>query len=1656
MQWKNVYVFISSTFSDMHAERDYLVKNVFPELSEWCEERRIRLVDIDLRWGVTRADSEAKNALLACLKNIDECRPFFLCFLGQRRGWIPLRADVSAATIKDYPGLEPYLEKSSVTEMEIEHALLAPMLRTIGEDESFPSPVSHALFYLRKDGYLANLTDLQKKIYTNAGLSDAESQDAELASFKDRIKSRSDKVTEYDCRFDSGIISSELLSEGNEAARGRLTDFSACGRQLRELIIESLKAEIEKEYPAQAFRELSTLEAGLEQQELFMERSREGYIPRSGDFDELDAHISSLENGLFILSAPTGLGKTMLLSNFVTKLRTIGKKVTARFCGASDLFTDGYGLWKSVFDEYEIDCPPNYSELRRNIADLLSALAEKGENILILDAVNQLSDGAEMLTWLPRALPAGLKILISIKEDETSLPLIDRLKGESGVTLSAVHPFTDKKDRYALIEAYLERYLECDNNLITSLTLTGTANLTELRTGNNKLSTLNIASLTKLQTFYCYNNELSELDLSPFPLLARLDCQANNLTELDLSDNPQLTDVSCRTNDIITLTVGTQTHLNTLSCDSCELSSLDLSGCTALQYFYCYGNKLSFSELPLTLPVSGGEFSYSPQQAAIAITLTNGNRVDLSDEELFNSNHTSYTWYKASDNSQITSGVELASDGVFVFDRETFADLGVYCKLSNNSFPDLAGENALQTVSVTILNLPQLSTPTASVVDTTVSWTAIENAESYLVRIQQSGSNVCDPISTTSTSINLALLPDKSYQTLPSGSYDVSVKSVADSETHVDSGYSFPTSSVTLSTKTALQQVNEAATANDMKTALEANKTEFGITDSISGTAAANEYADLTADGKAALCVEMIAGQPYANNDAVTAAFAAVLKHGVLADEAAKYETAVTLAFDETRIDGADVESLVRVLKTGMTENTDVTVTNRYLLTVSPNTVSGAMLSAGADYVKAPMPNWTGQDGTATVRFTYSFSGETENLDVTITIKPVPASIVMLGINNAASAAEAETLLDTRGNRNSFGAGTAYVDYWDDENSATSDFTAAEKLAVAASVFNSGTDYAMNTAGKTALITAYEAACKQVFIESAKTIIGTAFAAVEGVDTKLIESLELLDGMSDTGVTIAIDPSTSHPCIANADGAITYASTERSAGVTLGLTFDGLTDSTKTITVSVPAKDETAPTAGGSGVITSSNITSSSVKLTWEKADDTVTPNSELKYFVVKSTEDNISTSADVLANGTVLNAGGTPDISTYTVTGLSAGTKYYFNVAAVDRMGNTVVYTEVAVTASPADGGGSGSASTGTSIDITNSDGTGSISGTVSKTKDGVRVTIDGDDFGSFVGNGRTDVVINTGNAVVTFDSHAAGFIGEAAGSGEISLSIEQAEDDLLSTLSEEELALIGDRPVYDFTLTVGGSELSQWDGGHVSISIPYAPQPGEDINALVVYYIDDEGHLQYVKGSYNEETGTVDFTVEHFSLYAVGYNKVTFADVTDSAWYYNAVNFCAARGITTGVSNNSFAPEDSITRGQFLVMLMRAYGIAPDEKPTDNFTDSGNTYYTGYLAAAKRLGISNGVGDNMYSPELKISRQDMFTLLYRTLNILGELPVANTGKTLANFSDSDSISDYALAATEKLVSCGLVVGSDGQLNPGDNSTRAQLVQVLYKLLST
>lgn len=274
---------------------------------------------------------------------------------------------------------------------------------------------------------------------------------------------------------------------------------------------------------------------------------------------------------------------------------------------------------------------------------------------------------------------------------------------------------------------------------------------------------------------------------------------------------------------------------------------------------------------------------------------------------------------------------------------------------------------------------------------------------------------------------------------------------------------------------------------------------------------------------------------------------------------------------------------------------------------------------------------------------------------------------------------------------------------------------------------------------------------------------------------------------------------------------------------------------------------------------------------------------------------------------------------------------------------------------------------------------------------------------------------------------------------------------------LPESAREAVGGRPVVSLAITVDGEHI-EWNNPNapVTVIIPYTPAQGEDHNAIVVWYIDGSGNLTCVtSGSYSAESKAVVFAATHFSFYAAGYNKVSYKDVPVGSWYYDAVTYLAARGITSGTGDDKYSPDASLARGQFITLLMRAYGIAPDENPTDNFIDAGNTYYTGYLAAAKRLGIASGIGDGKYAPEMQISRQDMIVLMYKTLSVLGKLPQGDAGRTLVSYSDSGEIASYAQAAVERFVKAGVLSSSGDKLNPKDIATRTEMAQILYRILT-
>ncbi len=308
----------------------------------------------------------------------------------------------------------------------------------------------------------------------------------------------------------------------------------------------------------------------------------------------------------------------------------------------------------------------------------------------------------------------------------------------------------------------------------------------------------------------------------------------------------------------------------------------------------------------------------------------------------------------------------------------------------------------------------------------------------------------------------------------------------------------------------------------------------------------------------------------------------------------------------------------------------------------------------------------------------------------------------------------------------------------------------------------------------------------------------------------------------------------------------------------------------------------------------------------------------------------------------------------------------------------------------------------------------------------------------------------LSTPVAAVAFDAAALGNISGTA-AGAVTFTASRVDT---SSLPDKVKHTVGSRPVYEFTVKSGDSIISKFDGS-VAVSIPYKLAAGENPNAVIVNYINASGNLETItNGRYDAKTGSVLFSTNHFSQYAISYNKVAFNDVADTDWYADAVTFLAARRITTGTTEITFSPDATLTRGQFITLLLRAYDIPAEENSEDNFSDAGSAYYTGYLAAAKRLNISKGVGDNKFAPEQTITRQEMFTLLYNALMSVGQLPQANSGKTLADFIDAGQISSWAKDAMTLFVKAGIVSGNAGKLTPLNTATRAEMAQVLYNFL--
>ena len=248
----------------------------------------------------------------------------------------------------------------------------------------------------------------------------------------------------------------------------------------------------------------------------------------------------------------------------------------------------------------------------------------------------------------------------------------------------------------------------------------------------------------------------------------------------------------------------------------------------------------------------------------------------------------------------------------------------------------------------------------------------------------------------------------------------------------------------------------------------------------------------------------------------------------------------------------------------------------------------------------------------------------------------------------------------------------------------------------------------------------------------------------------------------------------------------------------------------------------------------------------------------------------------------------------------------------------------------------------------------------------------------------------------------------------------------------------------------------LTDWQGKTVSVKLPYTPAANEQAGNLYAAYVDDTGKVQWLtKSSYDADQKAVIFEAQHFSIYGVGYKNPVpnFTDI-NGHWAKEHILFTVSRGLFSGTSETTFSPNTTLTRGMFVTALGRLAGINPADYQTRKFTDvKADAYYAPYVNWAVSKGIVSGTTSTTFAPDSNITREQMAVIMKNYADKMGySIP-----KTLeaVTFADNAQISSWAKDAVKAMQQAGVLSGKENnRFDPQGSATRAEAATVLHRFV--
>ncbi|MBK8060477.1 MAG: DUF4062 domain-containing protein [Gemmatimonadetes bacterium] len=416
--WRSRPIFITSTFRDMHAERDWLRVHVFPVLEERLRERFHHLETVDLRWGVDSTSAEQEQArehlvLTVCFNEIQRSRPFLIGLLGDRYGWTPPAAQLGAAAQE--AGLDGDIAGKSVTELEIIHGVLGSV------DQQ-----RRSWFYLREP---LPYDDMPREVaarYSDAYVDEPESADnvRKLAALKTRLTTELQvRVRSYATRWNPTTNSVEGLE--------------AWGAQVLEDVWTDLESET-----AAFLREVPTTWQAQDRWALdeFIEGRVRDFVGRA----EITEQLLRFATGDAAEGAPWGVcvtseaggGKSSLFGHLFRALRDTDTLVLSHAAGISvrstqvDLMLRRWvgELAEALGQADPLDDRSPPDDIDAAYTRLLHQAASSRRVVVLIDALNQFEPTARAthVTWVPRVWPPNARLVATAIAGAQSGALLQR------------------------------------------------------------------------------------------------------------------------------------------------------------------------------------------------------------------------------------------------------------------------------------------------------------------------------------------------------------------------------------------------------------------------------------------------------------------------------------------------------------------------------------------------------------------------------------------------------------------------------------------------------------------------------------------------------------------------------------------------------------------------------------------------------------------------------------------------------------------------------------------------------------------------------------------------------------------------------------------------------------------------------------------------------------------------------------------------------------------------------------------------------------------------------------------------------------------------------------------------------------------------------